>query len=104
MGRNKLTSLVLGNSVTSIGNYAFYGFDNTNVLTSVVIPDSVVSIGERAFSGNDLTSATIYLGNSVSSIGSFAFYHQDDYKSTVLVYGWDRADESGTCQCGSCPC
>ena len=35
-------------SVTSIGEYAFYGSDN---LTSVNIPNSVTSIGEYAFYG-----------------------------------------------------
>ena len=54
-----------------INRYAFYG--NT-ALTSVVIPDSVTSIGDNAFSGcTMLTSVTI--GNSVTSIGNNAFYN-----------------------------
>ena len=36
------------NSVTSIGDYAFYG---CNGLTSITIPNSVTSIGEEAFEG-----------------------------------------------------
>ena len=40
-------------SVTTIGNYAFYGND----LTSVIIPDSVTVIGWTAFENNALTSA-----------------------------------------------
>ena len=56
-------------SVTSIGEYAFSGYDG---LTSVTIPNSVTSIGEYAFSGCDgLTSVTI--PNSVTSIGAWAF-------------------------------
>ena len=41
-----LTGVVIPDSVTSIGNGAFYSCDS---LTSVVIPDSVTSIGDRAF-------------------------------------------------------
>ena len=45
------------NSVTSIGNYAFYGCTN---LTSVTIPNSVTSIGDCAFEGcTSLASITI---------------------------------------------
>ena len=64
-----LTSVTIGNSVTSIGDYAFnrcYG------LTSITIPNSVTSIGSSAFSNcTGLTSITI--PNSVTSIGDWAF-------------------------------
>ena len=57
------------NSVTSIGEYAFY---HCTGLTSVTIPNSVTSIGEFAFSDcSGLTSVTI--PNSVTSIGGYAF-------------------------------
>ena len=63
------TSVTIGNSVTSIGDYAFYGCSG---LTSVTIPNSVTSIGEWAFNGcSGLTSVTI--PNSVTSIGKRAF-------------------------------
>ena len=59
----------IGNSVTSIGQYAFY---DCSGLTSVTIGNSVTSIGEYAFSVcSGLTSVTI--GNSVTSIGEWAF-------------------------------
>ena len=65
---NGLSSVIIGNSVTSIGFGAF----NDNLLTSVIIPDSVTSIGERAFASNyALTSVTI--GNNVEIIGEYAF-------------------------------
>ena len=61
--------IVIPNSVTSIGEYAFWGCSS---LISVTIPNSVTSIGEYAFDGcSGLTSVTI--GNSVTSIGEGAF-------------------------------
>ncbi len=43
-----VTDLIIPDSVTRIGNYAFY---NCRSLTSITIPDSVTSIGDRAFIG-----------------------------------------------------
>ncbi|MBQ6864913.1 MAG: leucine-rich repeat domain-containing protein, partial [Clostridia bacterium] len=64
-----IKTVIIENSVTSIGDWAFCGCDS---LTSVTIPDSVTSIGEYAFENCDsLTSVTI--GNSVTSIGDWAF-------------------------------
>ena len=65
-----VTDLVIPDSVTSIGDYAFVG---CNGLTSITIPDSVTSIGSHAFEDcASLTSITI--PDSVTSIGSYAFY------------------------------
>lgn len=63
-----LTRVTIGSGVTSIGEYAFYYCSN---LTSITIPNSVTSIGGRAFSYCGLTS--IVIPNSVISIGDFAF-------------------------------
>ena len=68
-GEPNLTSIIIPNSVTSIGEYAF---SDCTGLTSVTIPNSVTSIGSNAFSNcTGLTSVTI--PNSVTSIGSNAF-------------------------------
>jgi hypothetical protein len=61
-------SYAIPNSVTQIGDYAFSGCSG---LTTVVIGNSVTSIGWGAFSGSGLTSVT--MGNSVTSIGASAF-------------------------------
>ena len=64
-----LTSATIGNSVTSIGNAAFY---KCSGLTSVTIPNSVTSIGKWVFV--DCTNLTsVAIGNSVTTIGESAF-------------------------------
>ena len=65
-----VTNLVIPDSVTSIGGFAFWGCAG---LTAVTIPDSVTSIGGSAFSGcTGLTSVT--MGNGLTSISNYAFY------------------------------
>ena len=75
-----VTDLVIPDSVTSIGNYAFSGCRS---LASIVIPDSVTSIGDDAFKYcSSLTSVVI--PDSVTSIGSYAFYSCDSLTSIVI--------------------
>jgi len=64
-----LTSITIPSSVTSIDSYAF---SSCSGLTSITIPNSVTSIGNSAFSYcSGLTSVTI--PNGVTSIGDYAF-------------------------------
>lgn len=66
---HRLTSISIPDSVTSIGDNAFSECES---LTSISIPDSVTSIGERAF--NDCSSLTsISVPDSVTSIEAPAF-------------------------------
>ncbi len=71
---------IIPNSVTSIGDYAFY---KCTGLTSITIPNSVTSIGIAAFEGcSGLTSVTI--GNSVTSIGDDAFSYCTGLTSVTI--------------------
>lgn len=66
-GCSELISVIIPNSVTSIG----YGAFRDCSITSMVIPDNVTEIGEYAFYDSGLTSVT--LGSSISKIGNYAF-------------------------------
>ena len=65
----KLTSYVIPDSVTSIGDSAFYG---CRLLSNIVIPNSVTSIGDSAFKGCK-SLGSLVIPNSVTNIGKGAF-------------------------------
>ena len=67
--QKKITTVTIGDSVTSIGNGAF---NDCIALRSVTIPNSVTSIGGGAFNNcPSLTSVTI--PDNVTGIGDYAF-------------------------------
>ena len=82
-GCSSLTSVTIPESVTSIRNYAFY---NCSSLTSVTIPEGVTSIGSYAFYNcSGLTSVTI--PNGVKTIGALAFYNCSGLTSVTIPNG-----------------
>ena len=79
-GCSGLTSVTIGNRVTSINKRAFY---HCSGLISIAISNSVTSIGEGAFYGcSGLTTVTI--PNSVTSIGDYAFRNCSDLTSITI--------------------
>jgi hypothetical protein len=78
-----ITGVILPDTLTSIGDYAFYQCVS---LTSVTIPASVTSIGAGAFWGcTSLTSVTIPA--SVTSIGASAFRDCSSLTSVTIPAG-----------------
>ena len=76
-----LTSVTIPNSVTSIGGGAFYGCSG---LTSITIPNSVTSIGNSAFYGCSGLTSNVTIPNSVTSIGELAFYNCSGLTSVTI--------------------
>jgi len=99
-----LTSVVIPNSVTSIGNYTFMVCTSlTNItmgsgvisigaeafalcfgLTSVTIPNSVASIGAMAFD-NCPSLASVTIGNGLTNIGRYAFEYCYDLNAAWFL-------------------
>ena len=88
-----LTSITIPNSVTSIGDSAFRGCTG---LTSVAIPDSVTRIGDDVFSGcTGLTSVVI--PSSVTSIGTNPFKSCSGLESITVSEGNTKYDSRNNC-------
>ena len=80
LDRWSLRSLVIPDSVTSIGNSAFMCCSS---LRSVVIPESVTSIGDDAFMGCGSLNSLV-IPDSVTSIGRGAFWGCSSLNSLVI--------------------
>jgi hypothetical protein len=68
---SEIVSIVIGDGVTSIGDYAFYSCSN---LTCVSLPDSIISIGSAAFAFCS-SLPSIEIPDGVTSIGREAFIY-----------------------------
>ena len=68
--KDEVTAIVIENGVTSVGNYAFYGFTS---LTSVTMPAGIKKIGNYSF-GNCYSLSSVTVPASVISIDDCAFY------------------------------
>lgn len=95
-GCSKLTNVTIGTSVTEIGIYAFY----ESGIKSIVIPDSVKSIGEQAFyQCKSLGTATI--GNGVTTIGKSAFYNCTNMTGITIGTSVAQIDSAAFAGCSA---
>ena len=80
-GCNNLSSIVLPQHITSVGQNAF---KNCSSITGITIPSLVTSIGSSSFSGcSGLTS--IAFPSSLASIGSYAFSSCTGLAGTITI-------------------
>ena len=86
---NQLTSVEISNSLVEIGAEVF----RYNFLTSIEIPDGVTTIGAYAFSGNFLKQIT--LGKNVKDIGDSAFQIYFGYGTSISNHIHTIANKSG---------
>ena len=94
---DSLTSVTIGDSVTTIGARAFCYCTS---LTSVTIPDSVTTIGGEAFRYcSRLTSVTI--PDSVTTIGGYAFAYCDSLTSVTIPDSVTTIEGGVFCECYS---
>ena len=93
-----LTSITLGDDVTTIGSSAFY---NCSSLTNITIPDSVTTIGYRAFFSCYILTRIIFGENSqLTTIDQQAFYHCERLTSITIP---DSVTTIGSSAFSSCP-
>ena len=90
-------SYVIPSSVTSIGDWAFYG---CNSLSEIVIPSSVTSISDRTFSNCDSLSK-IVIPSSVTSIGGRAFSFCRSLSEIVIPSSVTSIDDGAFYGCDS---
>ena len=96
-GFNSITSVEINNSVNKIGRSSFYGCRS---LTSINIPNTITEIGHQAFYVcKSLTSITI--PNSVTSIGEKAFSYCSSLSSITIPNSITSIGDNAFSGCGS---
>ena len=95
LNSNKLTNIVIPDTVSIIKNYAFFGCTS---LVSVTIPSSVTKIGDIAFK-NCTGLKSVNIRNNVTSIGNYVFYGCANLETLTLP---ESIDSIGHCAFEDC--
>ncbi len=87
--KSSVSSIVIDDGITQIGNDAFKGFSK---ITSITFPDSMTRIGDNAF-GNCSSLTAIVLGSGIKEIGENAFANCDIKTSLTIPDGVEKIGE-----------
>ena len=80
-----LSSVTIGNGVSSIGEDTFYGCKS---LSSIVIPNSVISIGNYAFGRCTSLTDVYYNGSKEQWNAIYIGSDNDELKSATIHYNY----------------
>jgi surface protein len=93
---SNITSIKIPNSVTTIGEVAFY--KDYNLSGDLVFSDNVTNIEYGAFAATNLSSVT--LGINVESIGEYAFYNCKNLSGNLIIH--DKVTNIGAYAFANC--
>ncbi|MBP5514777.1 MAG: leucine-rich repeat protein [Bacteroidaceae bacterium] len=86
--------VILGNQITSVGSYAFYG----NKFSEINLPTGLTNIGNYAFYNCD-SLRTITLPDQLTTIGQYAFYDCDALINITIPDGITSIGENTFYSC-----
>lgn len=89
--KSSITSVIVEEGVTSVGNYAFYGYAN---LASVVFPETLTSIGNYAFYQCSGLTGNLIIPASVASIGEYTFYQCTGLDGSLIFESSDTVQKT----------
>ncbi len=95
---DNLKTLVIGDGVTTIGQYAFYkcyGFEG-----DIIIPDSVTVIGKLAFANCSGFNGNLTISKNVTSMGISVFYGCSNLTGNLVIP--ENLTEIGYCTFYKC--
>ena len=87
---DKITDLIIPDSVTSIGDYAFYGCSS---FTSVIIPNSVSSIGQYAFDFCSSIEKAFFTGRALNQVQAIGYYPWGLNEDVIYAEKWPDTGE-----------
>lgn len=81
-----IVTLIIGDKVTQIPDYAFY--NSASVINDLIIPNSTTTIGRYAFANSyrgEGCLAKLRIGDSVNTIGEYAFSGCNGFRGDLVI-------------------